>query len=164
MVGKPAALSGLGRAPLDGNSFPYDRRAGDCLGLAEIQLKRTSDRLTVIYLLDQSMSIPEEQRRTMIDYVNHEVREHRKSESEDRAGVIVFGREAAIEYPPFDDDIAVPATIESRIETDFTNLAGAIKLAQATLPKTPRAASWLFAMAMKIWVMRSRRGVWRRQE
>jgi uncharacterized membrane protein len=103
--------------------------------LAEIQLKRTSDRLTVIYLLDQSMSIPEAQRRAMVDYVNREIREHRDDDREDRAGVIVFGRDAAIEHPPYDDDIAVSSAIESRIETDFTNLAGAIKLAQAALPE-----------------------------
>ena len=103
--------------------------------LAEIQIKRTSDRLTVIYLLDQSMSIPESHRIAMVDYVNHEIREHRKADSQDRAGVIVFGRDAAIEHPPYDDNIAVSTTIESRIETDFTNLAGAIKLAQATLPE-----------------------------
>ena len=103
--------------------------------LAEIQLKRTSDRLTVIYLLDQSMSIPEPQRRAMVDYVNREIREHRDDDREDRAGVIVFGRDAAIEHPPYDDDIAISSAIESRIETDFTNLAGAIKLAQAALPE-----------------------------
>jgi uncharacterized membrane protein/Mg-chelatase subunit ChlD len=103
--------------------------------LAEIQIKRTSDRMTVIYLLDQSMSIPETQRRAMVEYVNQEIREHRKDDRQDRAGVIVFGRDAAIEHPPYDDDIAVSSTIESRIETDYTNLAGAIKLAQATLPE-----------------------------
>ncbi|MEX2140003.1 MAG: VWA domain-containing protein [Pirellulales bacterium] len=105
------------------------------LSLAEIQIKRTSDRLTVIYLLDQSMSIPESQRLVMVDYVNKAIAEHRQNDREDRAGVIVFGRDAAIEHPPFDDDIVVSAAIESRIETDHTNLAGAIKLAQATLPE-----------------------------
>jgi uncharacterized membrane protein/Mg-chelatase subunit ChlD len=103
--------------------------------LAEIQIKRTSDRLTVIYLLDQSMSIPEPQRRAMIRYVNEAVSTQRRNEREDRAGVIVFGRDAAIEHPPYDDDIVVSASIESRIEADYTNLAGAIKLAQAALPE-----------------------------
>jgi uncharacterized membrane protein/Mg-chelatase subunit ChlD len=89
----------------------------------------------VIYLLDQSMSIPEEHRRVMVNYVNQDIAKHRNDERQDRAGVIVFGREAAIEHPPFDDDIRIASAIESRIETDFTNLAGAIKLAQATLPE-----------------------------
>src|SRR5688572_32562664 len=59
--------------------------------LADIELKRTSERLTVIYLLDQSLSIPESQRKQMVDYVNASIRKHRKND--DRAGVIVFGRE-----------------------------------------------------------------------
>jgi Mg-chelatase subunit ChlD/uncharacterized membrane protein len=101
--------------------------------LAEIQIKRTSDRLTVIYLLDQSMSIPEQQRLAMVDYVNRDIAKHRRKD--DRAGVIVFGRDAAIEAPPFDDNIVISSAIESQIETDHTNLAGAIKLAQAALPE-----------------------------
>ena len=37
------------------------------LVLADIQWVRTSQRLTVVYLLDQSLSIPELQRREMIE-------------------------------------------------------------------------------------------------
>src|SRR5690606_21353173 len=37
--------------------------------LAEAQWEQTSDKLTVVYLLDQSISIPEEQRRTMAEFV-----------------------------------------------------------------------------------------------
>ena len=48
---------------------------GLILALAEIQIVRTSDRLTVIYLLDQSLSIPAQSREAMIDYVNAEIRE-----------------------------------------------------------------------------------------
>lgn len=102
--------------------------------LAEFQYRRTSDRLTVIYLLDQSLSIPEDQRRAMIRYVNQDIKTHRHADRKDRAGVIVFGAEPAIEHPPFDDNISIAESIESRIETDHTNLAGALKLAQATLP------------------------------
>ena len=47
----------------------------------------------------------------MIDYVNADIREHRKGQ--DRVGVIVFGRDAAIEIPPFDDDVQVAQAIES---------------------------------------------------
>src|SRR5687768_3255388 len=52
--------------------------------VADIEFKRTSDRLTVIYLLDQSLSIPEPQRRQMIEFVNASITEHRKNK--DRAG------------------------------------------------------------------------------
>ena len=77
------------------------------LSLAEMQNVRTSEKLTVIYLLDQSVSIPEAQRRAMVDYVNADIKKHRHNDRGDHAGVIVFGRDAAIEHPPFDDDIQI---------------------------------------------------------
>ncbi|MDZ4820725.1 MAG: VWA domain-containing protein, partial [Planctomycetota bacterium] len=105
------------------------------LALAEAQYKRVSDRLTLIYVLDQSQSIPEDQRRLMIDYVNREVRQHRDASRGDRAGVIVFGRDAAIEHPPHEGDISLSQKIESQIQNDSTNLEGALRLAQASLPE-----------------------------
>ena len=103
------------------------------LALAEIQLVRTSDRLTVIYLLDQSLSIPAEQRQTMVQYVNRAIAQQR--DGQDRAGVIVFGRDPAIEVPPFDDDVRIPREIESPIDPDYTNLAAAMRLAEASFPE-----------------------------
>ena len=102
--------------------------------LAEVQLRQTSEKLTVIYLLDQSESIPIEKREAMLRYVVDEVAKHRRSDREDRAGVIVFGRNANIEIPPFDDDIAVLGGIDSyvNLRTDATNLEAALKLAQAS--------------------------------
>ncbi|NLX96434.1 MAG: VWA domain-containing protein [Rhodopirellula sp.] len=101
--------------------------------LAGIQMVHSSDRLTVIYLLDQSLSIPAEQRRAMILYVNAAIEAHR--EHRDRAGVVVFGREAAIEIPPFDDDVKMPLLVESLLDPEYTNLAGAMRLAQASFPE-----------------------------
>lgn len=103
------------------------------VSLAEIQIVRTSDRLTVIYLLDQTLSIPVEQRQQMVDYANAAIREQRNGE--DRAGVIVFGREPAIEAPPFDEDIRIPQQIESPIDAEYTNLAAALRLAEASFPE-----------------------------
>ena len=68
----------------------------------------------------------------MIDYVNAAIREHR--EPQDQVGVIVFGREPAIEIPPFDDNVQVPKQIESQLDPDYTNIAAAIKLAEAAFP------------------------------
>src|SRR5439155_22574604 len=48
--------------------------------LAEMQYQRTSDKLTVIYLLGQSLTIPESRRDAMISYVNASTRKQRKSE------------------------------------------------------------------------------------
>jgi len=103
------------------------------LAIADVQWVRTSDRLTVIYLLDQSLSIPQHRREAMIDYVNEAVERHFKEG--DRAGVIVFGRDAAIEIPPCDQKIPIPGRIESPLNPENTNLASAIRLAQATFPE-----------------------------
>jgi uncharacterized membrane protein/Mg-chelatase subunit ChlD len=104
--------------------------------LAEAQYQRSTDKMTVIYLLDQSRSIPAAQRHSMLKYVVKSVAEHRQPERHDEAGVIVFGREAVIEIPPFDDSIRA-TTIESGIDlrTDATNLAAALKLAHASFPE-----------------------------
>lgn len=99
--------------------------------LAEVELVRRSDRMTVIYLVDQSLSLPESQRQQMIDYVNRAIQEHRRRD--DRAGVIVFGRDAAMEIAPLDEHVPFDR-IESILDPEYTNLAGAMKLAQASFP------------------------------
>jgi Mg-chelatase subunit ChlD len=104
------------------------------LALAQFQLVWTNPRLTVLYLLDQSLSIPEPHRRAMSDYVNAEVAEHRDAKRGDRAGVIVFAREAAIEYPAVADEPRLSGSIEALVDSEYTNLADAFKLAQAMFP------------------------------
>lgn len=100
--------------------------------LAEVQLQQISERVTVIYLLDQSESIPAYQRDAMLRYVKLEVEKHRNHERGDRAGIIVFGRDPTIEVPPFPSPVQLPK-LESLVDvkTDATNLAAALKMAQA---------------------------------
>src|SRR6478609_2692128 len=112
------------------------------LALAGVQLQKISDRVTVIYLLDQSESIPKPTREAMLEYVMKDVKQHRRtgdlrSATEDKAGVIIFGREATIEFPPFADEIRAVGSLESLFElrTDATNIASALKLAQASFPE-----------------------------
>lgn len=128
-------LSGLGRWR---RRFVLGLRAGVLtllvLALAEMQFRQTSDRVTVIYLLDQSASIPAQQREAMVAFVRQAVSEHRNDRRQDRAGVIVFGRGAMIEAPPFDDILPL---VDNRLDTlrhlrtDATDLEAALKLAQA---------------------------------
>src|SRR5262245_38914702 len=103
--------------------------------LAGVQLQKISDKVTVLYLLDQSESIPKLTREAMIQYVMKDVAAHRRtgdlqSAAEDKAGVIVFGREATIEHPPFADEIRSVGQLESlfQLRTDATNIASALKL------------------------------------
>ena len=107
-----------------------------CAALAEIQWVRTSERVTVIYVLDQSDSIPPVKRRLMLEYVVEQVRRHRNVQRADRAGVVVFGRRAAVEFPPFDDDLPQLSHVEANLgATDATNLSAALKLASALFPE-----------------------------
>lgn len=104
--------------------------------ISGIQWVRISDRISVIYLLDQSDSVARAKRDLMLDYAIKSVREHRDRSRGDRAGLIVFGREAAIEFPPYDDDLPAVRGIESYLgRTDATNLEAALKLAQAAFPE-----------------------------
>src|SRR5439155_10987179 len=112
------------------------------LALAGVQLQKISDRVTVIYLLDQSESIPKLTREAMLQYVREDIQAHRRkgdlsSATEDKAGVIIFGREATIEYPPLADEIRSVGRPERLFDlrTDATNIASALKLAQASFPE-----------------------------
>ncbi len=101
--------------------------------LAEAQLVLPIERMTVVYLLDQSRSIPEPQRRAMVERTNQAIVDHRRDEVQ--VAVIGFGREPAIEIPPVDYDFQVPLQTESSLDPNYTDLAAAVKLAQATFPE-----------------------------
>jgi uncharacterized membrane protein len=90
--------------------------------------------MTVIYLLDQSLSIPQEQRQAMVEYAIRSVQKHRNQFREDRAGVIVFGRDAVVEVPPLDGLLPITGSLEAAFDMrkDSTNLEAALKLAQAS--------------------------------
>lgn len=103
------------------------------LAIADLQHREKSDKLTVLYLLDQSLSIPEDQRDAMRRFVNESVAEHRRDEKEDRAGVIVFGRDAEVELPPVDFDYGI-TRIESTPDRNYSNLEGALQKAMSLFP------------------------------
>ncbi len=129
------SLSGLGRwrrlMALGFRTLVFTLIVG---ALAEMLFQKRSDKLTVIYLLDQSLSIPEARRASMIRYVNASIRAHRKDEKGDRAGVIVFGRNAEVEVPPVDFDIQLMSKVESLLDPEFTNLSSAMQRAMAMFP------------------------------
>ena len=105
--------------------------------LAQAQWPKTADKLTVIYLLDQSSSIPQAKREYMLEYVYHAVANHRRKQKNDMAGVIVFGGNAKIEATPFDGEIPLIGRIETGhdLVTDATSLESALKLAKASFPE-----------------------------
>jgi uncharacterized membrane protein len=103
--------------------------------LAGVQWIWTSERQTVIYLLDQSDSIPLAKRQLMLRYAVESVKKFRRTSNNrnDRAGLIIFGREASIEIPPLDENLPPLNQPESYLgKTDATNIEGALKLAAAS--------------------------------
>jgi uncharacterized membrane protein len=104
--------------------------------IAGIQWVWLSNKVSVIYVLDQSDSIDREKRDMMLKYAIDSVKAHRQGDRDDQAGLIVFGRESAIEFPPYDDDLPDVNGVESYLgRTDATNLESALKLAQAAFPE-----------------------------
>ena len=105
--------------------------------LARVQWRQSTDTLTVLYLLDQSESIPAADREFMLDYVHEAVETHRRENREDLAGVIIFGANAKIEAAPFEGDLPLIDQLEAGfdLQTDSTSLASALKLAKASFPE-----------------------------
>lgn len=102
--------------------------------LAETQYRKTNDRTTVMYLVDQSLSIPESRRAEMLHYVNASIHQQRRDDRQDRAGVIVFAHNAEVEVPPVDFDVQLAERVESLLDSRYTDLAGAIQRAMAVFP------------------------------
>ena len=104
------------------------------LALAQMQAVRKNDKLTTIFLLDRSESIPSAPNwgDAMLGFVNAAVKTQKKTN--DLAGVIVFGKEPKVEMPP---SVNLPQLngIENAPDAEYTDLASAIKLAMASFPE-----------------------------
>lgn len=99
------------------------------LALAGLQMRQPTKRLAVLFVLDQSDSIPPEQRKRAVEYVN---RAADRMGPNDFGGVLVFGGDAYLEL-----EAKQPLRIKqiySQLPRDYTNVAGAIRLALASFP------------------------------
>ena len=85
--------------------------------LAEPRAVRTSNVLSVVYALDISDSIGDQASDAALNFVTRTVA---GKPEKDEAGLVVFGREAAVELPP---RVTFPfEAINSRVGKDATNL------------------------------------------
>ncbi len=101
--------------------------------LAGPRAVRTSEVLSVVYALDRSDSIGERASDAAREFVAKTATE---KPEKDQAGLVVFGREAAVELPP---RTSFPLeAINSRIPTDGTNIEKALSLAAAVEPPERR--------------------------
>ena len=113
-----AGFSGLGRSrALIALITRLVLVGGFVMMLAEPRAVRTRDVLSVVYAVDISDSIGEQSTDSALTFVARTVSE---KPTQDEAGLIVFGRNAAVELPP---RVSFPfEAINSRIDRDATNL------------------------------------------
>jgi uncharacterized membrane protein len=119
------------------------------LALAEPRLRQPNERMTVLFVLDRSQSIPEEfgpapgAAGGLIDlrwdrirrFINDAVQQRGLGHERDRAGLIVFGRRPRLELPPSDAPRFNLGEIASHVDGSYTDIAAAIKLALASFPE-----------------------------
>ena len=102
------------------------------LSLSELRLLRTADRLTVIFCLDVSKSVPRGLRGASLDYIKDQCK---NKQQDDQVALIVFGREAMMETPPRPSfeltDLTSDLTGGFR---DYTDVSSALRLALAAFP------------------------------
>ena len=99
------------------------------LALAGLQIVKFNRDMATMFVLDYSDSIAPEIKAAELDYVQKAVS---TKKPDDRAGVVVFGRDAYIELAPSTSrEIDKIQTVTS---AQFTDIAAAIRLGMATLP------------------------------
>jgi uncharacterized membrane protein/Mg-chelatase subunit ChlD len=101
--------------------------------LADVQRVQSADNLCVIYVLDQSASIPEEVAAQQLDYVNASVK---TKERDDTAGLVICGESSSVEIMPGPDLYA--DRIYSHVGKQHTDLQAALELATAAFPADTR--------------------------
>lgn len=98
--------------------------------LAEPRAVRRSDVLSVVYALDVSDSMGSKVRDQALNWI---MQTATTKPPKDEAGLVVFGRDAAVELPP---RASFPfEAINSRVAKDGTDLGQAMSLAAALLPE-----------------------------
>ncbi len=100
------------------------------LALAEMKSVKRTDRLTTMYLIDVSNSVPKDLQKAEIEYAAATSRKRRK---DDLAGVVVFGKSPRVEIPPSPSELNLLA-VESTVDAENTDLAAGLKLALAAFP------------------------------
>jgi uncharacterized membrane protein len=119
------------------------------LAMAEVRLRHPNENVTVLFLVDRSLSVPEEWEQDptypgkRIDrrwervkrFINESVEKRGAGSKNDKAGVILFGRRPRIELPPSDAPRLNFTDVTSTIDSYYTDIAAAMKLALASFPE-----------------------------
>src|SRR5579883_3492466 len=119
------------------------------MALAEPRIRRPSDDVTVLFVIDRSLSVPEDVDLTAppserVDrrwervrrFVDQAVRQRGPDHRNDLAGVILFGKRPKLALPPAAvDKMPVDERMAGPIDGQYTDIAAALKLALASFPE-----------------------------
>ena len=105
------------------------------LALAGLRIRTTSRDLAVIFLVDVSASIAQDNRQEVLDLINREIGD---AAPKDYVGVVAFAREPSVELAPTRKEALGDwriSQISSNPPRDYTNIAAALRLAAALVPE-----------------------------
>jgi uncharacterized membrane protein len=118
------------------------------VSLAEPRLKQAGEHVTVLFVLDRSLSVPEDYGEEpgasgLVDrraervkrFINNAVEERGADHARDRAGLIVFGKQPRLELPPSDAPRFKLTALPPARDGNYTNIGAAIKMALASFPE-----------------------------
>jgi uncharacterized membrane protein/Mg-chelatase subunit ChlD len=105
------------------------------LALAETQGRMSHENLTVLFLWDRSLSVPDDEEARVLKFINEAVEKRGPGHERDRTGLIVFGRQARVELPPSDAPRFGLKDVVSVVDRAHTDVGAAIKLALASFPE-----------------------------
>jgi uncharacterized membrane protein/Mg-chelatase subunit ChlD len=118
------------------------------LALAGVYMLHTNPTVTVLFLLDCSLSMPEEyapedKERTSnlaqkrhLDFINDAVSKRDSKHQRDRSGFIPFGRYPRLELPPEIVPYFNHRKVTSSINPNYTDIAHALRVAMACFPES----------------------------
>ncbi|HLJ11081.1 MAG TPA: VWA domain-containing protein, partial [Planctomycetaceae bacterium] len=116
--------------------------------LAEPRAVRTADQLSVVYAVDVSDSINEDMTTKALEFV---AKTATKKPPKDEAGLVIFGKNAAVEFPartivPLEANNVI---LNSLIDKEATNLEQGLSLAAAMLPEDKQGRVVLISDGMQ---------------
>ncbi|MFY9555140.1 MAG: VWA domain-containing protein [Blastocatellia bacterium] len=105
------------------------------MGLAGVRIKTSSRDLALIFLVDVSASVTQDNRADILEFINGEIA---RAANRDYVAVITFAREPSVELAPTRKDALADwrlTEISSNPPRDYTDIAAAFRLAAALVPE-----------------------------
>jgi Ca-activated chloride channel homolog len=105
------------------------------LALAGLRIRTTTRDVALIFLVDVSASVSQDSRQSVLDFINSEIE---RAGPRDYISVLAFGREPSVELAPTRKEALADWRIKeiaSNPPRDYTDIAAALRLAAAIVPK-----------------------------